>query len=123
MPLVTRRADVRATQAPAAKDHSVSRRWAWLALPLVALVAWGAFALGGLVNGGAPPTSTGGSVSSHPAATTATEPTQPTQPTTTSASATAATTTTKTEPTTSATTSTSQEPTHPGKGKGRGRGK
>ncbi|GAB3052791.1 hypothetical protein GCM10027053_11230 [Intrasporangium mesophilum] len=120
MPLVTRRADLRAAQAPAPKEHSVSRRWAWLAIPLVALVAWGAFALGGLVNGGVPPTSTGGSGSSHPAATTATK---PTQRTTTSASTTAATTTTKTEPTTtSATPSTSQEPTHPGKGKGRGRG-
>ncbi len=125
MPLVTGRANVRATQAPPPREHSVSRRWAWLAVPLVALVAWGAFALGGLVNNSAPPTSTGGSVSSHPAATTATESTRVTTTSPTSASATAGTTTTKSEPTISTTTSTStsQQPTHPGKGKGRGRGK
>ena len=122
MPLVTRRADVRAAQAPAPREHAVSRRWALLAVPLVALVAWGAFAFGGLIDGGAPATSTARPSSSQPAAATTTSPTTAPKTVTTTSPSTTRQTTTKTEPTTS-TTSTSQSPTHPSKGKGKGRGK
>jgi serine/threonine-protein kinase len=127
MRLEPRRADVRAAARRASsRERQVSRRWGWLAVPAVALVAWGGFALGGVVNGqptAAPPDTLGthppGSTSVTQQTTTAsTSPTSATQAaTSTTQPATQPTTQTATQPTAS------HEPTHPGKGKGRGKGK
>ncbi|WP_323095464.1 serine/threonine-protein kinase [Intrasporangium sp. YIM S08009] len=84
-------------------------RWAWLAVPLVLLIAWGSFALGGRMGAAPDPapstpavTSTGGAGASTSAST----------PTTTST------------PTESASTSTTeQSPKPPDKKKGKGKGK
>jgi serine/threonine-protein kinase len=135
LPLQARRADMRAAAGdqatrgratrgratrgrgargrPAGVRH-VRRRWAWLAVPVVALIAWGAFALGGLVNTAstAAPPHQGTPTPRVPAA----------SPTSTSQHV----STTSTQPTTTTTeppSSTSQEPAHPGKGKGKGKGK
>jgi serine/threonine-protein kinase len=115
-----RRADVRER----AQRHTASRRrpaWGWLALPLLAALVWGAFALGSLF--GAPePASQRGPVS---------------PPSAVVPSVSTPTTATTTAPTTAVTTSERQqaepadarpsqgvapaERTHPGKGKGKGK--
>ena len=118
LPVTPTRASGRATERTT--EHAAGRRWAWLAVPAVALVAWGAFALGSGLGG--------------PAASPATRPTTPvattprTSPTT---SATASRQTTTVAPSRIATkaaasttpTSTEQQPAHAGKGKGKGKAK
>ncbi|GAA2740304.1 hypothetical protein GCM10009868_01980 [Terrabacter aerolatus] len=118
--------------APARSTHTIhsthrtgQRRLAWLAVPalaLVGLVAWGAFALGGAVNG--------------PDAGPATQPSGASSPATSAPSSTATTTRPSpatTTPATSATTrpaattvragTTAAQPAHPGKGHGKGKAK
>ena len=96
-------------------DHraaSRSPRWAWLAAPVVALIAWLAFALGSQLSG-------------SPAATPTSPAPSPTQ-TPTPRKATTASTTTTPSSTSSTTTTESPAPAgpgaHPGKGKGKGKG-
>ena len=93
-------------------------RWAWLAVPAVALVTWGAFALGSLIGGSTPtttpttrPSQTASAGTPAPSASTTTSTTTAATPTTTTA--TTSTTTRPVEPST-------PEPTKPGKGKGKG---
>ena len=116
----TRRASATARRR---SGDPVSRpRWAWLAVPAVALVTWAAFALGSVVDGSSPTatpskqasTSAPAPSSSSPTATTPTR-TTPTRTTTDTPRATSRPTTT-----TSPVQSVTQEPTKPGKGKGKG---
>ena len=124
--LPTRAATRRASGAARRRSADpVSRpRWAWLAVPAVALVTWAAFALGSAV-GGSTPTATPSkqaltiapapSPSSAPATTPRPTPSTPTRTTTDTPRATS-------RPTTSTTPvqSVTQEPSKPGKGKGKG---
>ncbi|KRF39937.1 serine/threonine protein kinase [Terrabacter sp. Soil811] len=107
-----------------ATEPSAGRRWAWLAVPAVALVAWGAFALGSVMNGAAaspaarptPPATTTPATSAAPTTTptaSASRTTTTAAPTRTATKATAATKQTSTKP----------QPAHAGKGKGKGKGK
>ncbi|WP_256793165.1 serine/threonine-protein kinase [Terrabacter sp. Ter38] len=111
----------------AATEASAGRRWAWLAVPTVALVAWGAFALGSVLNAGsASPEARSTAPATLPPATSSTPTSTPTAnasratttapkatPTRTAAKATAATKQTSIKP----------QPAHAGKGKGKGKGK
>ncbi|MBC9820270.1 serine/threonine-protein kinase [Terrabacter sp. MAHUQ-38] len=90
-------------------------RWAWLAVPAVALVTWGAFALGSLM--GATPTTTP-TTSSHTAS--AGTPAPSTSATRSTTTPTPTHTTATTAPTTKPLEPTKPEPTKPGKGKGKG---
>jgi eukaryotic-like serine/threonine-protein kinase len=124
----TRAMPITATRASRHSGGSTSRtsrsgprrsrsRLAWLAVPAVALVTWGAFALGSIM-GGPTPATTPTAPPSHtasagtPAPSTSTT-RSTTSPTPTHTTATTATTTKPVEPTT-------PEPTKPGKGKGKG---
>jgi serine/threonine-protein kinase len=111
-----RRADLRESRSEARRSspHRSRARWAWLAVPAVALVTWGAFALGSVMGGSSPTATPSKPASGTPAPTVSS--TRPTTPTTTT-STTRATTTTKATTTVEPTT---QEPTRPGKGKGKG---
>lgn len=100
---------------PRRTDRGVSPRWAWLAVPLVLLVAWGAFALGGRMSSAPDPA-----------------PSAPAAPSTTGAagpSSEATSTTPTTTPTTTPSTTTSDAKPQdapkgpPGKDKGKGKGK
>ncbi|GAA2498508.1 serine/threonine-protein kinase [Terrabacter carboxydivorans] len=98
------------------------RRAAWLAVPVVALVGlvvWGAFALGGTVDGPAASPAARPSASSAPA-TTAVPSSTPT--TTRPTTATASPTTRAAAPAVKAAT-TAKQPAHPGKGHGKGKAK
>ncbi len=111
----------------AATEASAGRRWAWLAVPTVALVAWGAFALGSVLNAGsASPEARSTAPATLTPATSSTPTSTPTAhasratttapkatPTRTAAKATAATKQTSIKP----------QPAHAGKGKGKGKGK
>lgn len=100
----------------------VGRRAAWLAVPavaLVGLVAWGAFALGGAVNGPAASPAARPSASNAPT-TTAVPSSTPT--TTRPSTATASPATRSNAPAVKAAT-TAKQPAHPGKGHGKGKGK
>jgi serine/threonine-protein kinase len=107
-------------------EPSAGRRWAWLAVPAVALVAWGAFALGSVMNGAAaspaarqtPPATTTPATSAAPTTTPTTTPTASASRATT----TAAPTRTATKAT-AATQQTSTKPHHAHAGKGKGKGK
>ena len=118
MTLGPRRADVRRSQQVHGRQHHVSRRWAWLAVPAVGIIAWGAFALGGLVNGQPAAGPSGTPTSGVPT----TPKTSATAPPTTTAPQTTTRPTTTTATSTRPPSSTSEAPAHPGKGKGRGKG-
>jgi eukaryotic-like serine/threonine-protein kinase len=106
-------------------EQSVGRRWAWLAVPAVALVAWGAFALGSVMTS-TPASPAARPTSPSPAApsgtpTAAPSTSRPTAATTTSTTATPSRTATKAAATKQ--TITEQQPAHAGKGKGKGKAK
>ncbi|ADU46625.1 serine/threonine-protein kinase [Intrasporangium calvum] len=95
---------------------------AWLAVPFVALLIWGAFALGSLM-GGADPTATLQQQPTAPPAVSTTSPTATAAPTVSRATTSTATSTraqAKPEPTAKA--EPTVDPTRPGKGNGRGKG-
>jgi len=102
-------------------EHPAARRWAWLAVPAVALVVWGAFALGSVMSA---PDASPAARPTPPAATApATTPTAtPTAtPSATRTTTTAAPSRTATHAPVPITTSTKQQPAHAGKGKGKGK--
>ncbi|CAN7600957.1 serine/threonine-protein kinase [Terrabacter sp. LjRoot27] len=106
-------------------EHPVGRRWAWLAVPAVALVAWGAFALGSVMNGttaspAARPTAPAPAATSATSATPTASPST-SRPPTRSITATPSRTAAKAAATKQ--TSTKQQPAHAGKGKGKGKAK
>ena len=120
---------IRVTE-PAATEASVGRRRAWLAVPAVALVAWGAFALGSVLNAGSASPEARPSAPATPIPATPATSSAPTSTPTASASR-ATTTAAKATPTRTAVkaaaatkqTSTKPQPAHPGKGKGKGKAK
>jgi serine/threonine-protein kinase len=105
-------------------ERPAARGRAWLAVPAVALVAWGAFALGSVMSG---PDASPAARPTPPAATAPA--TAPAATPTASPSASRTTTTaapsrrTATQAAVSITTSTKQQPAHAGKGKGKGKAK
>ena len=106
-------------------EQSVGRRWAWLAVPAVALVAWGAFALGSVMTS-SPASPAARPMSSSPAASSGTptaspSTSRPTGATTPATTATPSRTVTKAAATKQ--TITQQQPAHAGKGKGKGKAK
>jgi serine/threonine-protein kinase len=116
------RADRHGASGPPS-EHAGARRWAWLAVPAVALVAWGAFALGSVLSG---PDASPAARPTQPAATapaTAPATTPAASPSTSLTTTTAAPSRTATQAAASVTTTTKQQPAHAGKGKGKGKAK
>ncbi|MDC5698605.1 serine/threonine protein kinase [Intrasporangium calvum] len=109
-----------------AERHTRERRRpsvAWLAIPFVALLIWGAFALGSLM-GGSDPMATPQQKATSPALVSPTEGDSgtTTKPTTTRPTTATSSTTTTDDPTVTASAEPTESPTRPGKGNGRGKG-